>query len=324
MTWLSNVVGERRAVAVASIGAVLAASLAVAQSSHATLRGSNGRLVFQADVGPGSATQLFTINPDGTGRKQVTHFKDSGVSDANWSKGGSRLVFSRHWDPGGPNEKLVVYWMNADGSGVKALPKTGNVGVSPNWFPNGRRIVFLDAVGAHGGQMMVINADGTGLRSAGVPGSGGDSACFLGSTNRIAFLRQKPGADDQQAVFVAGLLGHRVKRVTPWGGYADKIDCSPDGTRIVVSMPAFSGDSGRSSNVYTMKIDGTDLVQLTHENDGLTNAGADSWSPDGTKIAYVSNKAGTYQIWTMNADGTGQKQLTRGPESHRAAWGSNR
>ena len=53
-------------------------------------------------------------------------------------------------------------------------------------------------------------------------------------------------------------------------------------------------------------------MQLTHEAGGTINDGADSWSPDGTKIAYVSNQSGIYQIWTMNADGTEQTQLTNG------------
>jgi TolB protein len=72
-----------------------------------------------------------------------------------------------------------------------------------------------------------------------------------------------------------------------------------------------------------MRIDGSGLVQLTHEKGGVINAGANSWSPDGTKIAYVSNKSGTYQIWTMNADGSRARQLTHRTEAHLAAWGSH-
>ena len=36
-----------------------------------------------------------------------------------------------------------------------------------------------------------------------------------------------------------------------------------------------------------------------------------SWSPDGLRIAFASNRAGgTYQVWTMNADGSDQQQVT--------------
>ncbi len=38
------------------------------------------------------------------------------------------------------------------------------------------------------------------------------------------------------------------------------------------------------------------------------------WSPDGRRIAFVSNRDGVYGIYVMNADGSGQRRLTqRGP-----------
>lgn len=43
----------------------------------------------------------------------------------------------------------------------------------------------------------------------------------------------------------------------------------------------------------------------------------------GKKIAFVSNRTGTYEIYFMNANGTGATQLTHGPEAHRASWGSH-
>jgi len=46
----------------------------------------------------------------------------------------------------------------------------------------------------------------------------------------------------------------------------------------------------------------------------LLNYGADqgaSYSPDGTKIAFMNNYDGDYEICVMNADGTGIKQLTK-------------
>jgi Tol biopolymer transport system component len=247
---------------------------------------------------------------------QITHFKGHSATDGNWAPGGSRIVFTQHWDPGGPTEHFLLSTINANGSGLQALPKAGRLAVNPNWLSGGL-ITYLDAVGAHGGRLMVVNANGTGLRSAGVASSGPFSVCSLGA-NRIAFLRDGPGV---RAIFVAGLFGHGMKRITPWEGIADKIDCSPDGKRIVFSTPEFS-EGGKSSNVYTVGADGKGLAQLTHETGGEINAGADSWSPDGEKIAYVSNKSGTYQIWTMNADGSGAAQLTHGAEAHLAAWGS--
>jgi Tol biopolymer transport system component len=310
-------VGRKTMAMSAVVGAAVAAFLALVPPSHATFRGQNGRLAFETPVGANH--QLFTILPDGTGLTQITHFTDSGGTNAAWSKDGSRIVFTRHFDPGGANEKIYLYTIKADGTGAKALPAGGDLAVEPNWFPNGRSIIFLEI---HSGKLKVINANGSGLRSAGVPGVGGDSVCFLGA-KRVAFLRPKPGDDAVSAIFVAGLFGHGLKRITPWGGYADKIDCSPDATRIVYSAPEFGEPGGTSSNVYTMKTDGTDVVQVTHDTGGTINDGADTWSPDGTKIAFTSNRTGTYQIYTANADGTDVKQLTNAADAHLATWGSH-
>ena len=88
-----------------------------------------------------------------------------------------------------------------------------------------------------------------------VAGHGGDSVCVLADGKRVAFLRSKsPDQTDEnpRAVFVAWLGSNVVKRITQWGAYADKIDCSPDGTRVAYSAPSF--DVG-ASNVFTVHVD---------------------------------------------------------------------
>jgi TolB protein len=128
------------------------------------------------------------------------------------------------------------------------------------------------------------------------------------------------------AIFTMNPSGGGRKQVTPWekGGLADKIDWSPDGARIAFSSPGIGDRPGVSSNVFTVLPDGTGLVKLTNSRGGKINNGLDSWSPDGKQIAFVSNRSGTYEIYVMNANGSGVTQVTRGPESHRATWGRHR
>ena len=62
-------------------------------------------------------------------------------------------------------------------------------------------------------------------------------------------------------------------------------------------------------DVWTINADGTDLMQLTD------SPGFDfdpSWSPDGTRIAFRSERSGDTEIWLMNADGSGQHRLAMG------------
>jgi hypothetical protein len=68
-----------------------------------------------------------------------------------------------------------------------------------------------------------------------------------------------------------------------------------------------------------MNADGSNPVDLSN------NAAAErhpSFSPDGTKIAFVSNLDGNNEIYVMNADGTNQTRLTNDPASDfYPAWG---
>jgi TolB protein len=150
------------------------------------------------------------------------------------------------------------------------------------------------------------------------------SATFSPDGKRIAFIWHKKPFP-LAAIFTMNATGGGLKQVTPWekGGVTDKIDWSPDGARIAFSSPGIGDLPGVSSNVFTVRPDGSGVVQLTHNRGGKVNNGLDSWSPDGKQIAFVSNRTGTYEIYIMNADGSSARPLTRGPEAHRAAWGTH-
>jgi Tol biopolymer transport system component len=57
--------------------------------------------------------------------------------------------------------------------------------------------------------------------------------------------------------------------------------------------------------VYTANADGTDVVRLTTTG----RNGQPRWSPDGTRIAFTSWRAGRAEIWVMNADGSAQARV---------------
>ena len=48
----------------------------------------------------------------------------------------------------------------------------------------------------------------------------------------------------------------------------------------------------------------------------LTERGNDArWSPDGGKIAFVTNRDGDQEIYVMNADGSGQQNVSQNPNA---------
>ncbi len=76
----------------------------------------------------------------------------------------------------------------------------------------------------------------------------------------------------------------------------------------------FGSDRDGTPEIYVMDADGTDLVRLTTDAwvqiAPVTEVTSLAWSPDGTRIAFITNRIGARQIFVMNADGTGLVRLT--------------
>lgn len=78
---------------------------------------------------------------------------------------------------------------------------------------------------------------------------------------------------------------------------------SPDGRRLATAR-----EVGSHAQILTMREDGSEAVQLTHDT---TDASMPSWSPDGTRIAFHRVAAGGTgnEVWVMNADGSDERRV---------------
>ena len=73
----------------------------------------------------------------------------------------------------------------------------------------------------------------------------------------------------------------------------------------------------RNGEIYSIKSNGADLLQLT------TNSASDlepAWSPGGAKIAFTSFRDGTAQVYSMDANGANQTRLTTVGSNERPTW----
>ena len=70
---------------------------------------------------------------------------------------------------------------------------------------------------------------------------------------------------------------------------------------------AFSNDRDGDREIFVMDADGTNVRQLTTNNDSPVGL---AWSPDGKQIAFSSFRNPDREIFVMDVDGTNVRQLT--------------
>ena len=248
---------------------------------------------------PSSRTRYVKVEgyDDETGayRLEISETQASAqpVSPAN-----GRIVFQSNRDG-----DFEIYVMNADGSGQTRLTDNEASDGFPSWSPDERRIVFQSHRDGDS-EIYVMNADGSGLTRLTDNEAWDWVPSWSPDGRRIAFMS---GGE----IYVMNADGSGQTRLTDNEASDGSPSWSPDGRRIVFSSNRDDpdpDDDDRISNIYAMNADGSGQTRLTY-NEGWD--GAPSWSPDGRRIAFQSDRdGGDSEIYVMNADGSGVRRLT--------------
>lgn len=278
-------------------GAVLAASFG---------KGSNGssRIAFASDRDVPGGSEIYTINPDGTGVTRLTFTAAATNTSPAWSPDRKRVAFmSTRTDPLGE-----IYVMNADGSYLTRLTFSGGADDAPAWSTDGKRIAFTSTRGGDT-DVYVMNADGSDqTRLTDSPGPD-EHPAFSPDGKKIAFVsaRQAPAGLTRE-VYVMNADGSGQAPVTAMQEIASYPTWAPGGKQIAFSTGAA---------IYVIGTDGTGLREL------VAAAFDPTYSPDGKSIAFATPRDGSIELYTANADGSAQTRITfeTFAGSFRPSWG---
>ena len=261
-----------------------------------------GRIAFTCTRG--DYNQLCMINRDGSGLTQLTDMDASNYYPIFSPDGGSLLFASNR---NGPFDLYQLLF--SEKQLFRVTKNIGNV-VSPDYSPDGRRIVFVNRAGSGSASIWMVNSDGLNPKLM-FTGSGDIVAVsWSPDGNRIAYAMSL-GVVNEFEIYIMNIEGKDHQRISQGlKGIGGSVDWSPDGKFVLI----YAGAVG-DKDIFKIDAANGNYVKLT---DGGNNAGA-SFSPDGLYVVFNSLRNDDQaDLYIMRVDGSNQVQLTNDPEPD---WG---
>jgi len=213
-------------------------------------------------------------------------------AEAYFSSDGKQLIFQSKRDGRGCDQ---IYTMNADGSNVRMV-SNGEGRTTCSYFQKGNKQILYAS---------------THLGSKECPPNPDFSKGYVWAIY--------PEYD----IFTAKPDGSKIKQLTAAKGYDAEATVSPDGKKII-----FTSERDGDLDLYSMDKNGKNVRRLTNE---LGYDGGAFFSPDSEQIVYRGSHPTTpeetkrykdllaqhlivpttFEVWTMNADGSNKRQVTR-------------
>ncbi len=251
----------------------------------------NTQIVFK------SANDIFVMEADGSNPVNLTNTVGVIEDQPAWSPDKTKIAFHSNQDDVGE-----IYVMNADGTNITRLTtELGENDSNPTWSPDGTKIAFASRRDHLIGSIYVMNADGTNVQrlTNALPASD-DEPAWSPDGLTIAF-----STNEETNLHVAKIdvTGANRARVTPNTVSATAPTWSPDGAKLACGHADASG----ISQIFTVNLDGSGLVQLTTPS--AQGEEHPTWSRDGARIAFDRNVAGVTHIFSITTAGTDELDL---------------
>jgi Tol biopolymer transport system component len=204
----------------------------------------------------------------------------------------------------------TIYTINPDGSGITQLTPSGSGTFDrlPAWSPDGTKIAFgRTTFQISAPEIYVMNADGSNQTRITTNSASDRQPSWSPDGTKIAFVTNRDGNDE---IYVMNADGSNQTRLTNNTAFDSDPAWSPDGSKIAFTsnrdLPGSFGNNG--FEIYVMSANGSNPTRLT--NNSASDA-QPSWSPDGARIAFTSQRDGLPLIYVMNADGANPVNATQ-------------
>lgn len=192
-------------------------------------------------------------------------------------------------------QQMQLRVMTADGRSGRALAQIeGQIAANPVWSPDGLWVAYSDGSRQQPG-IVRVRADGQDAQR--ITNFRADWLAWSPDGAQLAFVAD---CDNNCDLYVVNVDGGNLRRLTRNGTFDMLPAWSPDGSRLV-----FMSNRDGYFDLYLIALDcdenqrgGCPAQRLTSDRrfDGYA-----VWSPDGARLLFSSDRAGNFDIYTLDA-----------------------
>lgn len=314
------------------------------RETYADISPAGNMMVFSWDGPEQDNIDLYVINIGNPVPRRLTSHPKQDVR-ATWSPDGESILFLRRND--GYHHLFLIDLATGHEQEVYRTDKLLFHGETC-FTKDGKSIVFDQWTGQRHAHLAMLNLESKEITSLteGEPGRQHIAPMYSPDFKKLAFLRQSTLAAGE--LMMLDLETQKLTRITDDGKNIQGFSWIPDSNSIVFSsnrtgrrllwevdvntqrISAISGVGAKAyhpvlhaesdtlvytaeqiqSNIWLYNVESMDERTTPVISSTVSDFDA-KWSPDGKRIAFVSERDGHHQLWACNADGTSPRRLTQ-------------
>lgn len=246
--------------------------------------------------------ELWTMDSDGANQRRLA-LNIIVKSTRGWSPDSKQIAYTAV-----ANENVDVYVVDVQSGQITRLTSSSGDDRDPAWSPDGLRLTFSSARGG-APPVYVAHADGGGVQQITSTVSAAETPRWSPNGRSILFVSARD-------LYVIGADGQHLRQITAGAHVTrDPPLWSPDGTRI-----AFQVADATNYDIGVVQVAGGIRSVLANS---AAYDGSYTWSYDGKRIAFVSDRDGLDAIYVVDVADERTVRLTT-TASLTPAWGSQR
>jgi TolB protein len=301
---------------VADGGRVYAHSFA--DEVHKTQRNLRGvaltKLAFSSDrdgermkgpVGDRDISNIYQADYDGANPRRLTITRSLDLAPV-WEPNGASILFFSYRS--GYPDLVLQSLKDARAPTFPAKGNPQNQNFLPAWSHDGTKIAFMSNRDGNP-EIYVVNRDGSGLRRITNHPMADATPTWSPSGNQLAFTSDRSGSPQ---VYVVNLDGTGLVRISS-EGWADRATWSAPPRNEI----AYAARNGPGFEIRVFDFGTRTSRAIT---DGIGSNESPAFSPNGRHIAFVSDRTGRQQIYTIARDGTDLRQITKEGSNKYPSW----